>query len=39
MFELFAYGLCGSPEAWNEVLADPTAKTFLCLAEAGREQA
>lgn len=39
MFELFAYGLCGRPEAWNEVLTDPTAETFLHLAEAGRGQA
>ena len=27
MFELFAYGLCGRQEAWNEVLTDPTAET------------
>jgi hypothetical protein len=39
MFELFAYGLCGRPEAWNEVLTDPTAETFLRLVEAGRGQA
>ena len=39
MFELFAHGLCGRPEAWNEVLTDPTAETFLRLVEAGRGQA
>ena len=39
MFELFAYGLCGRPEAWNEVLTDPTAETFLRLVEAGRRHA
>jgi len=39
MFELFAYGLCGRPEAWNEVLTDPTAETFMRLVEAGRGQA
>ncbi|HTR24856.1 MAG TPA: hypothetical protein VMI10_12830 [Terriglobales bacterium] len=39
MFELFAYGLCGRPEAWSEVLTDPTARTFLRLVEAGRGQA
>lgn len=39
MFELFAYGLCGRPEAWNEVLTDPTAETFLRLVEAGRGRA
>jgi hypothetical protein len=39
MFELFAYGLCGRPEAWNEVLTDPTAEAFLRLVEAGRGQA
>jgi hypothetical protein len=39
MFELFAHGLCSRPEAWNEVLSDPTAGTFLRLAEAGRGQA
>jgi hypothetical protein len=39
MFELFAYGLCGRPEPWNEVLNDPTAETFLRLVEAGRGQA
>ena len=39
MFELFAYGLCGRPEAWSEVLTDPTAATFLRLVEAGRRQA
>jgi len=38
MFELFAYGLCGRPEAWNNVLTDPTAETFLRLVDAGREQ-
>jgi hypothetical protein len=27
MFELFAYGLCGRQEAWNEVLTDPSAET------------
>jgi hypothetical protein len=27
MFELFAHGLCGRQEAWNEVLSDPTAET------------
>jgi hypothetical protein len=39
MFELFAYGLCGRPETWNDVLTDPSAKTFLRLVEAGREEA
>jgi hypothetical protein len=39
MFELFAHGLCDRPEAWNEVLSDPTAQTFLRLVEAGRGQA
>jgi hypothetical protein len=39
MFELFAYGLCQRPEAWKGMLTDPTAGTFLCLVEAGREQA
>jgi hypothetical protein len=39
MFELFAYGLCGRPEAWNEVLTDPTAEPFLRLVEVGRRQA
>ena len=39
MFELFAYGLCRRPEAWNEVLSDPTAETFLKLVQAGRGQA
>lgn len=39
MFELFAHGLCCRPEAWNEVLTDPTAQTFLSLVEAGRGQA
>jgi hypothetical protein len=39
MFELFAYGLTGRPEAWNEVLTDPTAETFLRLVEAGWGQA
>ena len=39
MFELFAYGLCRRPEAWSEVLTDPTAETFLRLVEAGRGQA
>jgi len=39
MFELFAYGLCSRPEAWNEVLTDLTADTFLRLVEAGRGQA
>lgn len=38
MFELFAYGLCDRPEAWSEVLADPTAGTFLHLVEAGQRQ-
>lgn len=38
MFELFAYGLSGRPEAWREVLFDPTAETFLRLVEAGRRQ-
>lgn len=38
MFELFAYGLCSRPEAWNEVLTDPTAETFLRLVETGRAQ-
>lgn len=36
MFELFAYGLCSKPEAWNEVVNDPTAEAFLRLVEAGR---
>ena len=36
MFELFAHGLCRRPEAWNEVLTDPTAETFLRLVEEGR---
>ncbi len=39
MFELFAYGLCGRPDAWNGVLTDATAETFLRLVEAGRGQA
>jgi hypothetical protein len=39
MFELFAHGLCGRPEAWNEVLTDPTDRTFQRLVEAGRGQA
>jgi hypothetical protein len=39
MFELFAYGLCGRPDAWNTLLSDPTAETFLNLVEAGRGQA
>ncbi len=39
MFELFAYGLCGRRDAWNDVLTDPTAETFLRLVEAGRGQA
>ncbi len=39
MFELFASGLCARPEAWSEVLTDPTAATFLRLVEAGRRQA
>lgn len=39
MFELFAYGLSGRPEAWNEIFTDPTAGTFLRLAEVGRGQA
>jgi hypothetical protein len=39
MFELFAQGLCRRPEAWNEVLTDPTAGTFLRLVEAGRGHA
>jgi hypothetical protein len=39
MFELFACGLCRRPEAWSEVLTDPTAETFLRLVEAGRGQA
>jgi hypothetical protein len=38
MFELFAYGLCGKPEAWNEVVNDPTEEAFLRLVEAGRGQ-
>jgi hypothetical protein len=38
MFELFAYGLCGRPDAWNDLLIDPTAETFLRLVEAGRGQ-
>ncbi len=38
MFELFAQGLCSRPEAWNTVLTDPTAQTFLRLVEAGRGQ-
>jgi hypothetical protein len=36
MFELFASGLCGRPEVWNEVLTDPTPAAFLRLVEAGR---
>lgn len=39
MFELFAYGLRGRPEAWNEVLTDPTAEAFLRLVKAGRGKA
>jgi hypothetical protein len=39
MFELFAYGLCGRPEAWNEVVTDPTADKFLQLIELGRKRA
>ena len=39
MFELFAQGLCRRPEAWNEVLTDPSAGTFLRLVEAGRGHA
>ena len=39
MFELFAYGLCRRPDAWNEVVSDPTAETFLRLVELGRGQA
>jgi hypothetical protein len=39
MFELFAHGLCGRPETWNEVLTDPTAETFLRLVDAGRGHA
>jgi hypothetical protein len=39
MFELFAYGLSGRPKAWNDLLTDPTAGTFLRLVEAGRGQA
>jgi hypothetical protein len=39
MFELFAYGLSRRPEAWNNVLTDPTAEAFLRLVEAGRRQA
>jgi hypothetical protein len=39
MFELFAYGLCGRPEAWSNMLTDPTAETFLRLVELGRGQA
>jgi hypothetical protein len=39
MFELFADGLSGRPEAWNEVLTDPSAETFMRLVEAGRGQA
>ncbi len=38
MFELFAYGLCGRPDAWNALMFDPTAETFLKLVEAGPEQ-
>jgi len=38
MFELFAYGLCGKPDMWNEVLADPTPAAFLRLVEVGRRQ-
>lgn len=38
MFERFAHALCGRPEAWSEVLTDPTAETFLRLVEAGRGQ-
>jgi hypothetical protein len=39
IFELFAHGLCGRPETWNEVLTDPTAETFLRLVDAGRGHA
>jgi hypothetical protein len=39
MIELFAYGLSGKPEAWTELLTDPTAETFLRLVEVGRGQA
>jgi hypothetical protein len=39
MFELFAYGLCGRRDAWNEVLTDPTGEIFLRLIEAGRRNA
>jgi hypothetical protein len=35
MFELFAQGLCRRPEAWNEVLTDPTAGAFLRVVESG----
>lgn len=38
MFELFAYGLCSRPEAWNKVLTDLSAQTFLCLVETGQRQ-